>query len=118
MRSPLEEGFKEAVEKDGWKVIRKGWPDFLLMRGDEMRAYEIKSAADTLTPEQEETLAALIRAGIDVRVFYMDTDCAKVKKYRTWIFEHHKGLPEWKLPRYAWVNHREFAPDYDGLGVS
>lgn len=32
----------EEYERDGWEVLHKGWPDFLMVRNGEIRLIEVK----------------------------------------------------------------------------
>lgn len=32
----------DAMEADGWKITKRGWPDFFCVRGDEFCAVEVK----------------------------------------------------------------------------
>ena len=60
-----------ATRKDGsasWRTPvsadGKGFPDLLMVKGDQIVAAEIKGDGDRLRPEQEEWLVALQKAGV------------------------------------------------------
>jgi len=55
---------KEEYEQKGWTVLTNGWPDFLLVRGNEIQAVEIKRRGDKVRPEQVEMHKALSKAGL------------------------------------------------------
>jgi hypothetical protein len=57
-------GWRTAVQGDG-----KGFPDLILLRGDDMLVAELKADAGRLTVEQGLWLAAFRRAGVDVRIW-------------------------------------------------
>lgn len=101
---------KERAESKGWKVLRTGWPDFLLVRGKRAIALEVKAKGDKLRLNQKEMLLALQGAiRIDVVVCYEDaisgTGAADEK--------HHWEMKELKA---GWRCHP--VPDYAGEGLS
>lgn len=61
--TPTESLAFQELEKLGWSIANKGWPDFLLFRqgtnGLELMAVEVKSVTDGLRPEQVLILEAL-----------------------------------------------------------
>ena len=58
----------------GWKLIFKGWPDFLCVRRNsisdswEVKAVEVKGPGDSLSLDQQQIRAALVLAGLTVDV--------------------------------------------------
>jgi len=69
----LETNISNALEKRGWTVLRRGWPDFLIyLEGHagqfRVAAVEVKSDSDNLSEQQEEMHRVLravgLRAGI------------------------------------------------------
>ena len=61
----------EAVEHLrglGYTVIVDGWPDLLVIDGDDIFCVELKSENDTLRPGQRDMHRALALAGMQVRV--------------------------------------------------
>jgi Holliday junction resolvase len=54
-----------SLRAEGWHVIRNGWPDFLCVRGLEVKAVEVKSRADRLSIAQKRAHKALRVAGIE-----------------------------------------------------
>lgn len=86
--NPSEQAVGLAFERDGWKVYRSGWPDFLMERDGAIRAVEVKrfrtftlpdgrphkSPHSKLSPEQRRVHRLLRQFGMDVRtVMVADT---------------------------------------------
>jgi len=59
--TPFEQAAKEKFEKEGWTVLNSGWPDFLLIRGQEVKAVEVKSGTDKIRANQKQVLDVLSR---------------------------------------------------------
>jgi hypothetical protein len=57
-------GWRTPVEADG-----KGFPDLLLVRGDQIKVRELKAGRNKPTADQSEWLAAFTAAGIDAAVW-------------------------------------------------
>ena len=58
-----------ALERDGWTVMKRGWPDFLAVRGDEVRLIEVKpSRSCHLKPAQRRVAHVLARFGLRVEM--------------------------------------------------
>src|ERR1700758_534404 len=62
-----------ALIEDGWKVLRRGWPDFLCVRvrengQQEILGVEVKAQNDRISTEQRTLHEALVSAGISVRI--------------------------------------------------
>ncbi len=89
--NPREREAQEEVIKDGWKVLYKGWPDFLCYKEENgkieaffmeikrkpyrvspTRALKTKSFEMQLTPIQEEMHRVLKQLGLEVKVIYKD----------------------------------------------
>lgn len=68
---------KKELEREGWKVQKVGWPDFLCWRRGELKAVEVKApdqvSSTGLTEDQEN---ALYRLGqyLPAEVRYINTD--------------------------------------------
>jgi len=62
----------DSLRQRGWKVLRRGWPDFLVMDKGWSRGFalEVKRNGDKLTEEQAEMHKALARFGIMVHVVH------------------------------------------------
>lgn len=56
---PKEHEVKRNLEKQGWKVYKPGWPDFVCVRGDEVLFVEAKSGKGVLSKMQRKTLQIL-----------------------------------------------------------
>jgi len=69
--TPTEQAFCALAASRGRRVIRNGWPDFLVEdpKTGKMIAVEVKSNVDALRPEQRRMFAALERLGIRVFVW-------------------------------------------------
>lgn len=67
----VEARFKQLATGKGWRTLRSGWPDFLVVRdGVKPRFVEVKSSTDTLSDNQVELYEALGKAGIPVYVWW------------------------------------------------
>jgi len=68
-RPKAEERFIRYMHRRGYRIISKGWPDFILINADgRVRMVEVKSKNDHLKPHQLACLALLHDYGFDVRV--------------------------------------------------
>ena len=56
----------------GGRVLRDGWPDFLIVESGAAYAVEVKSSTDILRPSQFEMFCALEELGIKVMVWNPD----------------------------------------------
>lgn len=54
-----EQEVRKILQSEDWIVLRKGWPDFLCLRNDEVIAVEVKSGGDDYRPEQLAIIDAL-----------------------------------------------------------
>jgi hypothetical protein len=61
-----EEAFMRGMERRGWTVLKRGWPDFLCIRGDRIVAVEVKTDDIGLTEKQIAVQDALKRVGLTV----------------------------------------------------
>jgi hypothetical protein len=67
--TPAEGAFLLRALKQGSKVLRNGWPDFLVERDGEVFAVEVKQGPDDLSDAQVRMFAALERVGLKVYVW-------------------------------------------------
>lgn len=100
----LEEKVKLHFQKQGYDVLRTGWPDFLCRKrkpgyGFEYRAVEVKTCKDDVRPNQQDMLLSL--ADMMPTIVLHETK-------EGGIFEEHI---RWWIPKYR-------TPEFDGLGVS
>lgn len=65
-----EQMFVVWAEAQGWSVTKRGWPDFICRRGDEIMAVEVKGGNDGVRPEQAQTLRDLKDAGLPTYVWW------------------------------------------------
>lgn len=87
----------EKLWKEGWKVYRRGWPDFVAVRGDEIQFIEVKPprnrhhSAHGLDPDQMR-LAGLLKKhfGICIQVW---------NEYSHFGVEEIKGPAQVRQPR-------------------
>jgi len=65
-----EQRLFDALSKKGFEVLRRGWPDFLVMDKNWSRGYalELKMGKDRVSPEQARMHAALARFGLPTYV--------------------------------------------------
>jgi hypothetical protein len=61
MASEFEKTVKNRMEELGWTVYNSGWPDFLCVKGDELRVIEVKSSSDSFRGNQTKVLQALAK---------------------------------------------------------
>lgn len=61
MATKFEQEVKDKLEEQGWTVYTKGWPDFLCIRGKEVKAIEVKSGNDVFRGDQVQVLNTLSR---------------------------------------------------------
>lgn len=66
-----EQQLRDKLEAQGYRVIKRGWPDFLAVRGDEVRFIEVKPPGNIngLSPMQREVAEVLARYGIEVELY-------------------------------------------------
>lgn len=89
---------REMYERDGWNVIRSGYPDFLMFRGNlrstpiEIRAVEVKSDFDRIGEHQQMNHEVLERAGIRTFVVWVDEN-GKIKEDTRSAFERSEPKP-------------------------
>jgi hypothetical protein len=63
-----ERHFEMVAENEGYQIVKNGWPDYVLVKGDEIIFVEVKTKGDMLRPVQVGMLLLLERAGAKVRV--------------------------------------------------
>jgi|SRR5271157_2131703 len=63
-----EKEVKRHLISDGWTIIYRGWPDFICLKGKEVRFIEAKSPYGRLSPHQEKVHAILAKFGIKVEI--------------------------------------------------
>lgn len=60
-----ESVFEVIAKSKGYTILRRGWPDFALMRGDgSLFCVEVKRGSASLSREQEDMIDFLALAGI------------------------------------------------------
>lgn len=60
-----EHEFYSRMTREGWEVVRRGWPDFACFKGDEFIAVEVKPGNNYyLKRSQYRLMAALAARGI------------------------------------------------------
>jgi hypothetical protein len=57
-----------VAKKDGYEVIRGGWPDFLLVKDGKALFVEVKSKGSPVRPTQLKYLRVLEQLGLNVRI--------------------------------------------------
>lgn len=68
----------EALEQAGWSVLKRGWPDFLAVKGTEVRFIEVKpDSRHKLKPDQERVKDILGLLGLKVEVLTPDNAKAR-----------------------------------------
>lgn len=71
-RNAAEIRVAQDLEADGWKIYKRGWPDFLAVRGDEVRFVEVKPNRFSSPSRHQKAVAAVLREhyGIKVEVVF------------------------------------------------
>ena len=66
----FEDEARAEIERDGWMILKTGWPDFIILDGDgELVCFaELKASGDKVRPEQKRVHDVLRRAGLQVCV--------------------------------------------------
>lgn len=59
-----ERAFAVAARGDGWGVTKRGWPDYLCWKGDELICVEVKKEGLPLSPYQKMVMGKLSKVGI------------------------------------------------------
>lgn len=63
----------------GHTVLKKGWPDFLVLTSnDDLFVVEVKARGDEVRPQQRVVLEALARKGIDTYIWWDDLGCLEI----------------------------------------
>lgn len=78
--TPAEQHVRRALSTDGWQLLHTGWPDFLLVRGKEIAAVEVKTGSDHVRSNQLQVLRALKAAGIPVFVVRIASGKTRTRK--------------------------------------
>lgn len=66
--SPFQNAVQDQLEAQGWTIIKDGIPDFICIRGKEVKFVECKAHRDRLWPNQQRAIEALRGAGLAVEV--------------------------------------------------
>lgn len=65
---------QELLEAEGWEVSKRGWPDFICFKGDQVMIVEVKPKGEHgLKMAQSRVMKVLAAAGLDVRRWSVDT---------------------------------------------
>jgi len=57
----------QEMESQGWTLYKRGWPDFIAVRGEEVRFLEVKPIRESPLSAHQRTVAAILaRFGIKV----------------------------------------------------
>lgn len=79
----------DELQREGYEVFHRGWPDFLVLKDGVARLIELKTPGDKVSPCQAQLHDALRRGlGLNVEVIKIETvdkinwDLALVKKLR------------------------------------
>jgi len=77
----IEQYVKNALQKEGWNVMQKGYPDFLCYKTINnkltIQFIEVKSGRDRLTVDQRKMKEILEKVGIKVSVYYIEESAIK-----------------------------------------
>jgi len=73
LKNKPEQVVREWLEKQGYEVTKRGWPDFIATRGDEVRLIEVKPhSGRKLAAKQRLVADALSRFGLKVELMSPD----------------------------------------------
>lgn len=72
VKNKTERLFKELAEANGWEATKRGYPDFICYRGDELVFVEVKSMTGKLTIGQEKFRKEMTKRGIKCLVWRPD----------------------------------------------
>ncbi len=78
--TPAEEQFYLKAKENDYLIIRGGWPDFMIIKGDKISFVEIKDKTDKLTTKQKIMLNILSDLGFSCFVWKPDKGFIKYKK--------------------------------------
>jgi len=57
-----------GLERDGWTVVKRGWPDFLAWRGHEIRFIEVKRKAGYRLRRSQAMVAKALKTSLGITV--------------------------------------------------
>ena len=70
-----EKQFIQAMERLGYRIMGKGWPDFICQDGSgKVTIVEVKKEPDSIKPHQLACLVLLSLYGFDARIYYPSKD--------------------------------------------
>lgn len=96
----LEQEFQEEAKHLGYVVYRRGWPDFLIVRGKTVQGVEVKGPNDYVTNAQSAMMNALANVGIHCWVYrgeWKHPDIVKMMVQEENIISQIVRNYEWKL---------------------
>ena len=68
--NPSEIAVVQHFENEGYQMLKRGWPDFIAVKGSEARFIEVKRPPNPqLKPEQKRVAEILKRFGIEVEIW-------------------------------------------------
>lgn len=74
-KNTAERSFAEAAREDGWEVTKRGYPDFICYRGDDVMLVEVKKNANTrLKLSQSRIMNFLAKRGVKCYKWSPDKD--------------------------------------------
>ena len=72
---------KNSLEKDGYKVFKNGWPDFLTLKNGRLRFIEVKERWDVLSKEQIAMMQVLSDNGFPCFIWSPQKGLIEFKDY-------------------------------------
>jgi len=79
--NPREARAAEQLRKEGYEIIRRGWPDLLAYKDGKLRLIEIKDPQGRLKSHQFRAAELLSTLGVDVEI-WADGNGAKARSWR------------------------------------
>lgn len=58
----------EALARDGWTVMKRGWPDFICLKGGQIRFIEVKRDNQWKMDPRQRYIADLLRRYYGIKV--------------------------------------------------
>jgi len=76
-----EKHFQIKFKKDGYKILRNGWPDFLLIKDSKISFVEVKGSSDKLRKPQIKMLKVLNHYGLSCYIWNPEGGLINFKDY-------------------------------------
>jgi len=68
-KNKAEREFAETAEKNGWRVTKRGYPDFICYRGDDLMLVEVKGKPGRKLKRTQHSLMRILKRKYGVKCF-------------------------------------------------